>query len=184
MRSVLILILVCGAAAAHAELVEIPLTTLNGTYPGGDPERTEIFAFPWDPAAVDGAFLRVAGTLTEGAVVCDGDTVAYPMEVGGSMFDDGGGWWSAWGLHDMTEGAFEFTDAFWGSLSIPASWDFLGAGSGTLHFSGIPVALVGLCGPILTDPSGEITEVTLIFDLSSTVNTTPVTWSTLKAVYR
>jgi hypothetical protein len=184
MRSALTLAFLALAAIAHAELVEIPLTTLPGAYPGSEPERTEVFAFPWDPAAVHGAYLRVVGTLEEGAVVCDGVTLPYPMEVYASMLDDGGGWWSAWGPHEPSQGAFEFTVPFQGSLSIPATWDFLGAGSGMLHFTGTPVGLVGICGPILADPSAEVTEVTLIFDLSSTVNTTPATWSRLKAVYR
>jgi hypothetical protein len=183
--SMIVLILLLTASASLAELVEFPMTTLTGTYPGTEPERTEAFVFNMDPAMVNGAFLRIAGTMYEGSIVCDGMTGPYPMEVGGIMPDaTSGGWWWAYGPYDVTEGPFTVTVPVTGSFTGPASWNFLGTGQEALTFSGTPAAVVGLCTDILAEPSADITEVTLIFDMQSTVETQPVTWSALKAVYR
>lgn len=183
--SMITLILLLAAPAALAELVEFPLATLTGTYPGTDPEKTETFVFNMDPALVDGAFLRIAGTLHVGTIVCDGMEGPYPMEVGGSMIDSTtGGWWWAYGPHDTIDGPFEITVPFSGSFTGPATWNFLGTGQEALIFSGNPAAVVGLCTDILEEPSAAITEVTLIFDMQSAVETRPVTWSALKAVFR
>lgn len=187
MRSsmMIVLILLLAATTALAELVEFPLTTLTGTYPGTQPERTEAFVFNMDPAMVNGAFLRISGTMQEGTIVCDGMTSPYPMEVGGTLPDPTtGGWWWAFGPHDGTNGPFTITIPMNGSFTSPPTWNFLGTGEEALTFAGYPAAVVGLCTDILDEPSAEITEVTLIFDMQSAVPSLPVTWSALKAQYR
>jgi len=185
MRTILVLILLVFALPCAAELVEIPLTTLPGVYPGTGAERTEDFAFLMDPANVLGAFVRIVGVETVGVIECEGSPEPYPMEIGAYLRDETtGGWWSAYKEFAEAGGAFDVTLAFTGSIFNPPTWDFLGGGGGTLYLYGAPVAVVGICGPVLSAPSAEISEVTLIIDMASTVNTEPSTWSTLKAVYR
>lgn len=185
MRPILILILLTWALPCAAELVEIPLTTLPGAYPGDQAERTEEFVFAMDPAAVQGAYVRIVGVETVGSIECEGVPEPYPLEIGAYMRDGTtGSWWSATKDFDEAGGAFDVTLAFGGSPFNPPTWDFLGSGGGTLYLYGAPIAVVGICGPVLFHPSAQIATVTLIFDVSSTVNTEPTTWSTLKAVYR
>ena len=91
------LILLLASSASLAELVEFPMTTLTGTYPGDQAERTAPFLFGHDTARIASVFLRTGGKATEGAVNCGGkEPEPWLMDVGAVIVDPGtGGWWTA-----------------------------------------------------------------------------------------
>jgi len=176
-----------GITEVQAELVEIPLPELAGTYPlAGYAELATTFPFLMDPANIISVSLRVTGTLTAGTLTCDGFTEPWPMDIGGFMPDDtSGGWWWASPGGLMTSGPFTFTAEFQGSFSGPATWNFLGDETGDLIFSAIPAPIVGLCAELESvEPTAVVDEVVLILDMVSTVPIRPLVWGTTKAWYR
>lgn len=181
-----LLILMTTAAAAEDQLIEIPFTTLTGTYPGDQAERTAPFLLNHDPARIASVFLRTGGSATEGAVYCGGkEPEPWLMDVGAVIVDPvTGGWWTAWIPAGAAEGDFAGHFIFTGSLSNPPTWDFLADGEATLYFFAGPMSLIGICGPVESEPTAEVFEVSLLFHLSAVASTEPSTWSTLKAVYR
>jgi len=187
MRILTFLILVLlSAVSAVADPLVIPFPTLTGEYPGDVAERTAVFAFGQDPAQINSVALKTAGSAVEGAVYCGTDEpMPWPMDSGATLFDTTtGGWWTAWVPQGVGKGDFDGTFVFTGSRANPPTWDFLADGEGELYFFGGPMSLIGICGPAASKPEATVTEVTLVFNLSSTAPTEPVTWSALKAIYR
>lgn len=185
---VLVIMLSFAALSAVAEdqLVEISFPTLTGNYPGDQAERTAVFQFHQDPALITSVFLRTGGKATEGAVYCGGkEPDPWLMDVGAVIIDPRtGGWWTAWVPFGAAKGDFAGHFTFQGSLSNPPTWDFLADGDAELYFFAGPMSLIAICGPIETEPMADVTEVSLLFHLSSITSVEPSTWSTLKAVYR
>ena len=182
---VLMILTLVPASLANAEIIQIALPDLLGTYPitMSLAERTAAFSFT-PPAAINGASFRVSGVATVGSLMCEGTPGPYPIEILAYMFPDEAGWWYAEEPMSDVPGAFTWTAQFESTPPHPVgpSWDFLMDGEGELILFGAGPPIIGICS-IVSSPSAIITEAVLILDVVSTVPTEVTTWGQIKAIY-
>jgi hypothetical protein len=85
------------ASTALAEIIEIPLPGLLGTYPvdAQNAERTISFQLSQPPTIIHGASFRVSGTTETGTLMCDDVSSVWPTaleaSMGASLLDF---WWA------------------------------------------------------------------------------------------
>lgn len=183
---VLALTLLLTPTLSPAETIEVPLPELHGPYPlgGGLAERYTEFQLPQVPTAINGAWLRLGGTLTVGELICEGvGSSPWPMEFYAWMKDTvTAGYWSS-SNHDPQEtGPFETTTAFEKRYPFNATWDHLMDGQGEIGLFGAPAALVGLCTKV-SEPSAVIDEAVLVIDVDFPLPVEAGTWGRIKSLY-
>jgi hypothetical protein len=191
-HAIILISLMLLYCSAQAEIVEIPLVNLHGTYhvyfnqPEGD-ATTRISSFQLDelPTEVRGAWIRISGITIVGEKDCLPELgegpFPYPFVFNFLMKDSiTGGSWSAGGITSYESGAYEITvklTPFFG-----ASWEFLkenGRGE-VLAEGGWGFVLMrwGVIGP-----SASIENAVLILDADFPVPVETNTWGAIKAIY-
>jgi hypothetical protein len=176
--------LLMGEGTSKAEVIEVPLLALHGTYAeGATISRTAAFQLERGPVVVHGAWLQLSGVATAAETECDGGgTYPWPVDFSASMEDVfSGGLWIAGGATSGDEGAFDIVDGFW--PIVGATWEFLKDGAGEIELYGTPAPLVGMCWPITPPPEVIIEEAVLIVDADFPVPAEGTTWGALKALY-
>jgi len=181
----LIAIVIVTTSTTVAEVVEIPLPGLLGTYPITDQNgtRTVTFQLPAVPLAIHGASFRISGTTGVGAVSCEwGGPYAWSMDIGASMKDTFAHFWLASALMPQEAGPFAWTEEFHATPST-TTWGFLMDGEAEIRLNGAPVGLVDLCWPVSAEPTATVTEAVLIVDAEFPVPVDATSWGRIKALY-
>jgi hypothetical protein len=169
--------LLCSHSAL-AEIAEIPLPGLLGTYPAA---RTASFQLRSEPLVIRGASIRLAGEATVGSSMCLwGGPYSLTLTFNAHMLDTPEGYWSAGG-GAPEPGSFEFTSEFYPLIGNP-TWEFLMDGSGQLTLYGSIGALLTDCWEV-TSPTATVTEATLYVDAEFPVPTETTSWGRIKALY-
>ncbi len=179
--------LFCYAQLTSAEIVEVPLPQLEGTYTGnefGFTERRISFDLPIPPLVVHNAWIKLHGYVEVGSVTCTDfphGPFVWPMEFLAIIRDTvSGGSWFADNVTPDTSGVFELTTEF--RPSSGATWASIMDGHVELRFIGAAVGLVPLCtGEV--DPHAELDSVAFVMDADFPVPTKESTWGQIKALY-
>ena len=193
-RAILIFAAMVIAAAdpAAAEIIEIPLPTLQGWY--GIDEACicygeAFFQLERMPIVISSVAIRLSGTATVGQYTCDFGIgpQSYPFRFyfSASMRDTVSGYlWGAYGDSPEESGAFEFVAPFKQVLSRwPVSWDFLMAGYSRVNLTAMPEGIIVDCG-VLDWPSATIEAATLIVEGEFKIAVDQSTWGSIKALFR
>ncbi len=172
-------IVLAFAQVTVAEIVQIPLTGLLGSYPA---VRTATFQLPDEPIIVRGAALKLSGEAIVGADSCEwGGPYPWPTQFNARFLDTPGGTWYASGGTPELSGPFETNSSFYALLGDP-TWDFLADGQGELTLFGGPYILVGLCWEI-TQPLATVADAVLFVDADFPVPAEPTSWGRIKALF-
>jgi hypothetical protein len=182
--TILTALLLVGATAARAEVFQIPLPEVLGTYSGA---RTATFHLPGIPAVVRGASLHLVGTTEVGILFCDD----YPAptqhpwftQTSCQMLDDSGNFWFSEANNPSVAGPFDTTAPF---VTYPpaATWAFLADGEGTLTLYGGPAIYVLMCSSLTPPPSFTVTGAWLLVDADIPTPAATSSWGRVKAMYR
>jgi len=174
------------ATTAAAEVLEIPLPALLGSYPigPGNTSRTVAFQLPRIPTVIHGVSFRVVGTSNIGVADCHqaGTADLWPMEFVAEMKYSPDDYWQALEEPSYSPGVFTRTAEFEPAMET-TTWEFMLDGEADVTLFGAPLAVLGLCDPILF-PTGNITEAVLIVDAEFTLAVEASTWGRIKALYR
>ena len=183
--TVVLIALIISVSENHAEILEVPLPGLHGTYPVDQTTAERTVSFQFDPpVAINSISFRVSGTTAVGALVCFyGDTSPWGMDLLASMNADGTGVWRSSEPMPMETGAFSWTAQFGSSPSQTPSWDFLLDGAGELRLFGGPLAVIAICSPVGPPPTAIVSEAVLVIDGEFAVPSEDSTWGRIKALY-
>ena len=188
LKTFLVVAAMVGAAlSANAEIVEIPLPGLLGTYPLDEHNgtRTVAFKLPGLPLVIHGASFRVSGTTGVGSISCEwGGPTVWPMDICASMEDVvPAHFWLASQAMPQEPGPFAWTAHFWPTPPKTTTWEFLMDGEAEISLFGGPVALVDLCWPLSPPPTATVAEAALIVDAEFSVPIEATSWGRIKALY-
>ena len=174
-----------AATAASADVFQIPLPEVLGTYSYG--ARSATFQLPGIPAVVRGASLHLVGTTEVGVVTCDDYPAPsqHPWTTRslGEMLDGPGKYWDAESDNGTVAGPFDTTAPF---LKYPAtaSWAFLNDGEGTLTLYGWPAPTLLGCSTSNPPPSFTVTGAWILIDADIPTPAATASWGAVKAMYR
>lgn len=184
--TLLLSLIIATLGTVNAEIVEISLPELYGTYPinSVNGERTASFTLPQIPVSINGAWFRISGTTGVGSLSCEGGSIyPWPMGFGASMKDTTfNHLWIATEHMPEVEGEFGWTAQFQKTPST-TTWGFLMDGEAELTLFGAPLGIVGVCHPIGPPPSADVTEAVLIIDAEFIVPAKNSTWGRIKEIY-
>jgi len=194
LRSILVscIIGLVAVNAAAAEIVEIPLTSLIGTYGcAGTPCIPWISAsFQLDrvPDTVYGVWIRLSGTVTVGQFWCDFSGWPPPymdpiaMQFGAEMHDSlNSYWWNAVFSTLKENSTFQYQVQFYPHAG--ASWEFLASGRGHVSLGAGPDCPWVECTPIVW-PVATVTEAVLVIEGDFRVSTRDESWGAIKSLFR
>jgi len=173
-----------AATAASADVFQIPLPEVLGTYSGA---RSATFHIPGIPAVVREASLHLVGTTEVGIVTCDD----YPTpsqhpwitQSMGEMLDGPGKYWYAEAFNPSVAGPFDTTAPFF-TFPPAATWDFLLDGEGTMTLYGGPAITLLGCSTSSPPPSFTVTGAWLLVDADIPTPAAKASWGAVKAIYR
>ena len=182
----LVVLLACGVA--RAEIIEIPLRDLAGSYVydqarGASNSRRVSFDLGGRVTQVNGAWIRWSGSVAAGWGSCGGSSFRWR---GGLDVNLDHREFSSW--HARTIAAYpEWERDFDEVLSLESSgdpgWDFLSDGTGDVIVSIWAVYYV--CGDMRAPPTATLDAATLVLDVvMAPVPVASTTWGQVKALYR
>jgi hypothetical protein len=188
----LVALTVALGGSSSAEIIEVPLPTLQGWYGidgacicYGDAD----FQLVRVPMAIDGVSIRLSGTVHVGQYSCKflavPHTYPYRFYFSASMRDTVSGF--LWGADDLSgeeSGEFELVASFEQlSSDWPVTWDFLMAGYGRVNLTAMPDCILVDCD-VLDWPSATIEEATLLIEGEFAVSVDRSTWGSIKALFK
>jgi len=178
------LLLLFAATAASADVFQIPLPEVLGTYSGA---RTATFHLPGIPAVVRGASLHLVGTTEVGVVTCDDypgpSQHPWPTESIGEMLDGPGKYWYADTINPSVAGPFDTTTPFF-TYPPAATWAFLLDGEATITLYGGPTITLLGCSTSSPPPSFTVTGAWILVDADIPTPAATKSWGAVKAIYR
>ena len=182
MRIPVLVALLALAVPARADIYDIPLPDLIGTYPA---VHDVTFHLPGHPAVVRGASLRLVGSTEVGTATCFSGDLPWPTETYTAMVGNDFTY-TAESTNGNVPGPFEsiipFT-AFVPAGHTPPTWDFLLDGEGSFTLYGNPV--ITTCEITSNPPpSFTITGAWIRVDADIPTPAVPRSWGQLKAAYR
>ena len=175
--------------AGAAEIVEIPLAGLVGTYGSGNSlcysSRTASFQLDRIPDTVYAVSIRMSGTLVVGEMHCEW---APPTTEPKGLYFDGGmkdslnsvGWGAHFGTPDESS-AFENQVQF--IPSPGATWEYLKSGRGDVSIHTWAGNNFVECW-MVTCPLATVTEAVLVIEADFPVSTRESSWGAIKSLYR
>jgi hypothetical protein len=183
--------------AEAAEIVEIPLPGLIGTYSSESPTppstcytlRSAAFQLDRMPEAVHSVWIRISGTVVAGQTYCDFSGWPPPgIQLEGMAFSAGmrdslnSSRWNANCATPNESSAFECQMRFYPYTG--ATWEYLEAGRGDVDLYG-----VGYSNPFVecyavTCAVAIVTEAVLIIEADFEVSTESESWGAIKSLYR
>ena len=181
----MVLIAMSYSFAFSAEIIEVQLPDLLGTY--SNTTRTCEFELDIAPTEVYAVCIRYSGTVSAGSLYCVWPPEdPYPMGLGfmASIRDTiSGEWWVADRFTEAESGAFEMTLPFDSLYGREPTWDFLTLGGGTVTCTGYRSPAVGECyyDP---SPSATIEGAVLLIEGEFPVATEERTWGRIKALLK
>jgi hypothetical protein len=185
-------ILIAGAlgillsSAASAELREIPLPTLLGTYDATTFNRYASVELTPPPEIIRGVWLRLSGTATVDTLLCNApglpDTILLVVAFEANVSEAPLGW-SAAGLMPTASGPFGWT-ALFQPAGVPGNWNFLLDGKAEFRLHGYGGDSVPGCTGPGSPPTAIVEEAVLIVDADYPVPALPSSWGRVKAQYR
>jgi hypothetical protein len=174
-----------GVTTTVAEVIEIPLPGLLGSYPLEYPNatRTAAFQLPAPPLEIHGASFRISGTAGVGSIVCEwGGPYPWPMMLSASMRAEFARFWFAEQSMPEVPGPFQWTAQFHANPPT-TTWEFLMDGVAEVSLFGAPAGLVDLCWPVGPYPTGTVEEAVLIVDAEFPVPVAETSWGRIKALF-
>jgi hypothetical protein len=173
--------MVLVSAVANAEVVEIPLPSLQGDYSvGGVASRAVAFQLDRPPSAVHGASIRWRGNIVHGELVCGPEARPWAASFIASMHDGPLNFWMASAPATAGSTSFDTASAF--RPLFGATWGFLMDGSGHLLVEFAPYRIVGLC-TFGEPPVGAIENAVLAIEAEFPAPVERGTWGNLKALF-
>ncbi len=169
---------------AQAEIIEIPIPEFTGPFAEdtfGD--HSSFFPFIYDPADIVSVSIRLTGSAEAGIATCSGDSGPWPIEVISHIGNySGDEFWMASPGQFLEDGSFDLIMVFGNFPSRPDTWNLLDDGA-NIGFYVAPAAMVGICAGVI-EPTIEIEEFVLVFDMAAVVPVEQTTWDSIKAQYR
>jgi hypothetical protein len=179
------------SASTKAEIVEVPLPSLQGAYWNADSglvaERYAEVVLPSPPSIIYGAWFTIRGSAEVGEYVCDGsEGTPWPwvMDIYASMRGESGEWWLSVSPMPEEAGPFEWTSEFQVFASGLDSWDFLLDGEARVRLWGAPTGMPLMCSATTPPPHAQVTEAMLYVEGEFPVQAESSTWGRLKSLYR
>lgn len=183
-KLLLVLAVVCVSSAESAEIVEVPLPSLVGTYDfPAHVSRSADFVLDRIPTQVYRVSVRLSGVTVTGSAICVGiDAFPYCSRIMTSMKDP---------INLATWSKYQLMPDHFCEISMdlelekteesPATWDFLQQGFGSVSV-GI-TAYVLLPGCIVIDyPVETISEATLLIEADWILAAEGDTWGAIKSL--
>jgi hypothetical protein len=177
------------AATAHAEVVEVPLTGLQGVYTTGGTYRTAHVQLDRTPIAVHSVRIRFSGESTVRYWYCDlEDSIPIPVKFYAEINDPiTAGLWFGGGATAEESGEYQIESGFYASHkpnSPTPTWDFL------IQYGSCGVSLEGCCNPAsdLCQPYSTFSDATvasaiLMIDAEFPVPVGETSWGRIKALF-
>ncbi|MGD1047302.1 MAG: hypothetical protein ABR899_00955 [Candidatus Krumholzibacteriaceae bacterium] len=198
-RAVVISCMIAFAAidAAAAEIVEIPLPGLIGTYGSESPlpmsgcytTRSASFQLDRMPKTVYAVWIRISGTAVAGQTYCDFSGWPPPgiqlegMAFSANMLDSLNS--SGWNADCATAGessTFEYKVQFYPHSG--ATWEYLESGRGDVNLYGAGYSNPFVeCYPV-TCAVATVTEAVLVIEADFAISTHDESWGAIKSLYR
>ena len=182
MRTLACLILLTLATSARADIFEVALPELVGSYPA---IHTVTFHLPGKPAVVRGASLRLVGTTEVGTATCFSGTYPWPTETYTEM--PGNDYtYTAEGENGNVAGPFDVVIPFTAYVLAGGpqpSWDFLLDGEASFTLVGMQIGTV--C-EITSNPPPTFTVTGAWIRVDADIPTPAgsKSWGAVKAIYR
>jgi hypothetical protein len=184
----IILMMIISSSFSHAEIVEVPLPGLHGSYPYDSISNTRTAHFQMDrkPLEVHNVWIRLSGIANPGMLGCEG----YQQDVFGPfairyqalMKDSTSGLWCRAGhTIDDSSTTLDFTMEI--KSKSGATWNSLKNGSGDITLIWSPLPYVLVCW-VIHYPSANIFDAILVIDGEFSVPTEIRTWGRIKAIYQ
>lgn len=178
--------------ATAAEIVEIPLPGLVGTY-GSESSpchgiRSASFQLDRVPETVYAVWIRISGTVAAGQTWCDFSGWPPPgiqpegMDFSAGMFDslNSFGWNAICATPDESS-AFEYQVRFYPRPG--ATWEYLESGLGDVDLFAAYGNPFVECYPV-TCPVATVTEAVLVIEGDFSISTDDKSWGAIKSLYR
>jgi hypothetical protein len=186
-KIVVALLLISCVSVAHAEILEFDMPGLTGD--SADSLETDSFVYNGLSAAVNAVSIRVAGEVVDLGEICCGGPAYCP----GPTYD----WFLNWyGNVKKPADTGKWVASYPGNLDHIFAFDETGSAENQNGFTSLSdgdvvnvslyfgrASWVGECDLIRT-PSGTLTTVKVLVDVSYPLPTKTATWGKIKALYR
>ena len=189
MKSIQVLLFLLVLLPLHpaaSEIIEIPLSELNGYYSiYGDIDRSTSFSVGASAQKINRVWVHVTGTCSLGVYQCHIGPEPYPehpylLEIYTKISDSSNDTYYEIYTYSPDESGQFSVDLEYDN-SVEGAWDFLLLGNYELRLQIAPQMILGLC--ISDYPSdATITEVKLFLDVEPIVGLDPTSWGAIKAL--